>query len=79
MSHPQTSSIDVIDSRGEHRKVQCVSTPVQHRGLSGPSKFLGGSLEYSLDGQSVNKLKDGTYQVVQTDEILTPLPEHGDD
>lgn len=78
MSHPQPSSIAVIDSSGEHRTVRCVTTPVPHRGLSSPAKFLGGSHEYFLDGQSVNKLKDGTFQVVQTDEILTPLPEHGE-
>ncbi|MDR6216162.1 hypothetical protein [Paracidovorax wautersii] len=74
-----SQSIAVIDSAGQHRSVEVWTTPIQHKALPSSVKIINGTDEFFVDGQSVNKLKDGTYQVVQTDEILTPLPEQGDD
>lgn len=74
MSTPYRSElIDVVDSKGQPGTVECWTTPVQHRPLSGQTKILNGHDEYLFNGQSVNKLRDGNFKVVQTDEILKPL------
>ncbi|WP_269715786.1 hypothetical protein [Caulobacter sp. NIBR2454] len=45
----------------------------EHRPNNGPAQFIPGRIEWALvDGSSVNKMRDGRFEVVQTGEILTP-------
>ena len=44
------------------------------RPLSGAPREVGGSIDYVLaDGEHLNPNNDGTFTIVQTDEILRPI------
>ncbi|UUX48090.1 hypothetical protein NUH88_11750 [Nisaea acidiphila] len=68
---------DRIEAEGEDGTLYVVlelTTMIGGRSLDQRGGALKGSYRYVLeDGELVNRLDDGRFQVFQTDEVLTPI------
>lgn len=73
MSKELVESIKTCDASGRIFIVQKLQNFQQWTGLNS-SQVVKGAVEYILnDGRHVNLKRDGTFQIVSTDEILSRL------
>lgn len=66
--------VETTNQNGLRRVVVEMQHWTEYKPLSGPTQKAKGSTElFTADGHDVNLNSNGTYTVLQTDEILTPV------
>lgn len=66
----QTGEFQVVDENGDVRTVVELTTFTEHRPLAGAARWLPGRKQYLLDDAHCNRLKDGSFELVDTGEQL---------